>query len=82
MLARCIIGSPDTVCSGMDALIALTGADKLTILVRCLWPRDQAANFHRLAPKALPAKFDHFAARSAWFAGVTSCAQEQRFVTP
>ena len=32
MLARSIIGSPDTVRSGMDALIAVTGADKLMVL--------------------------------------------------
>ena len=32
MLARSISGSPDTVRSGMDALIAVTGADKLMIL--------------------------------------------------
>ncbi len=32
MLARSIVGSPDTVRSGMDALIAETGADELMIV--------------------------------------------------
>jgi hypothetical protein len=32
MLARSIVGSPDTVRSGMDTLIAETGADELMIV--------------------------------------------------
>jgi alkanesulfonate monooxygenase SsuD/methylene tetrahydromethanopterin reductase-like flavin-dependent oxidoreductase (luciferase family) len=32
MLARSIVGSPDAVRSGMDALIAETGADELMIV--------------------------------------------------
>jgi alkanesulfonate monooxygenase SsuD/methylene tetrahydromethanopterin reductase-like flavin-dependent oxidoreductase (luciferase family) len=32
MLARSIVGSPDTIRSGMDALIAETGADELMIV--------------------------------------------------
>jgi len=32
MLARSIVGSPDTVRSGIDALVAETGADELMIV--------------------------------------------------
>jgi len=32
MLARSIVGSPDTVRSGLDALIAETGADELIVV--------------------------------------------------
>jgi alkanesulfonate monooxygenase SsuD/methylene tetrahydromethanopterin reductase-like flavin-dependent oxidoreductase (luciferase family) len=32
MLARSIIGSPDTVRSGIDALVAETGADELMVV--------------------------------------------------
>ena len=43
MLARSIVGSPDTVRAGIDALVAETGADELIDRVRCLRSRHAAA---------------------------------------
>jgi hypothetical protein len=58
MLARSIIGSPDTVCSDMDALIAVTGADKLLILSDVYGHATRPQSFI-VGTGGIPANFDH-----------------------
>ena len=64
MLARSIIGSPDTVCSDMDALIAVTGADKLLILSD-VYGHATRRNLSSPAPEASLLTSITLAARSA-----------------
>jgi alkanesulfonate monooxygenase SsuD/methylene tetrahydromethanopterin reductase-like flavin-dependent oxidoreductase (luciferase family) len=49
MLARSIIGSPDTVRSGIDALVAETGADELIVVSDVFDHRARLRSFELIA---------------------------------
>ena len=52
MLARSIVGSPDTIRSGMDALITETGADELMIVSDVYDHATRLRSFERIANAA------------------------------
>jgi hypothetical protein len=80
--ARSIIGSPDTVRSGMDAPIAVNGRRQIHDSCPTSMATRPGCNPSSPAPEASPANFDHFRNAQRRFAGVTSCAQQRHFITP